>query len=165
MLRPFSPILMLTLVLVTTGCATIVAGGPSTLEAESDPSGAEVEAVGLENADSLTGTTPTTFTLDKGSDYELTFRMEGFESETVVVRREVNGWFFGNLLFGGIPGGIVDFATNNMWRHTLQVARVDFRSARSRPDGSFVADVVVRTVHPTEEPVTMRVPLRFHPTS
>jgi hypothetical protein len=148
--------------LATVGCATIVAGGPTTLDARSTPSGARVVAEGLANGERLTGTTPTTFTLDKGSDYELRFELQGFESETIVVRREVNGWFFGNFFLGVIPM-IVDAATNNVWSHTLRVAEVDFTTAQRRPDGSLVADVVVHTVVNEGDPQVARVPVLFRP--
>lgn len=149
--------------LAVIGCATLVDGGPTNLQARSTPSGADVTAEGLDNGERLTGTTPTSFTLDKGSDYELTFSLDGYESEAVVVRRTVNGWFFGNFLLGVIPM-IVDAATNNIWSHTIQVAEVDFASAERRPDGSLVADIVVRTVVDEGEPSTARVPVVFHRT-
>lgn len=156
------PFTLLT-VLVLTGCATLVDGGPSRLEATSTPEGAEVVAVGLANGERLTGTTPTSFTLDKGSDYELTFELDGYESETVVVRRTVNGWFFGNFFLGVVPM-VVDAATNNIWSHTIEVASVDFTSAAQRPDGTLEAEATVRTYDAQGQPVVARVPITLHPT-
>jgi hypothetical protein len=78
------------------------------------------------------------------------------------VRREVNGWFFGNFLVGVIPM-IVDAATNNIWSHTLRVAEVDFTTAQRRPDGSLVAGVVVHTVVNEGDPRVARVPVAFRP--
>ncbi|MEX2500924.1 MAG: hypothetical protein WD336_01000 [Trueperaceae bacterium] len=158
---------MATLLLATwlvAGCATIFAGGPSTLEARSTPSGAHVTAIGISNGERMTGTTPTHFTLSKTSDYELTFELAGFVSETVMVRRTVNGWFFGNFLLGVVPM-VIDAATSNMWSHTLQVASVDFANASRNPDGSFTAHVVVRTVSATDDApaASARFPLRFVP--
>ncbi len=148
--------------LAVVGCATLVDGGPTNLQARSTPSGAQVVAEGLENGERMTGTTPTSFTLDKGSDYQLTFSLAGYESEAVMVRRTVNGWFFGNFLLGVIPM-VVDAATNNIWSHTIQVAEVDFTSAERRPDGTLLANVVVRTVATEGEPSVARVPVVFHP--
>jgi hypothetical protein len=161
--RRFPALLAPLALLLTVGCATIVSGGPTALDARSTPAGARVVADGLSNGERLTGTTPTTFTLDKGSDYELTFELQGFESETIVVRREVNGWFFGNFLLGVVPM-IVDAATNNVWSHTLRVAEVDFTTAERRPDGTLVADVVVHTVVNEGDPQVARVPVVFRPT-
>ena len=159
---PLAALLLLAFALA--GCATLFAGGPSTLEATSTPSGAHVTAVGIANGERLTGTTPTSFTLAKTSDYELTFELDGYRSETIVVRRTVNGWFFGNFLLGVIPM-VIDAATSNMWSHTLQVASVEFQDAARNPDGSRTAHVVVRTVSGPDDPPpeTARVPIRLHP--
>ena len=148
--------------LATVGCATLVAGGPSTIDARSTPSGAQIVAEGLDSGERMTGTTPTTFTLDKGSDYELTFSLQGYASEAIVVRREVNGWFFGNFALGLVPM-IVDAATDNMWSHTLRVAEVDFTTAQRRPDSTLVAEVVVHTIVNEGDPQVARVPVVFHP--
>jgi len=160
-IAPKPALLALLLLLALPGCATIVDGGPTNLQARSTPPGAQVVAEGLENGERLTGTTPTSFTLDKGSDYRLTFTLEGYESEEVVVRRDVNGWFFGNFFLGLVPL-IVDAATDNMWRHTIQVAEVDFTTAQHRPDGQVLAHVVFRTVANEGTPAAVRVPVLFH---
>ncbi len=168
MLRPVRtapPLILILLALALAGCATVFSGGSSTLEATSTPSGADVTAVGIANGERLTGTTPTSFTLAKSSDYELTFELDGFRSETIVVRRTVNGWFFGNFLLGVIPM-VIDAATANMWSHTLQVASVEFQDAAQNPDGSRTAYVLVRTVSGPDDPPpeSARVPIRLYPT-
>jgi hypothetical protein len=142
-------------------CASIVAGGPSVLTANSKPSGATVTVKGMSNGETLTGKTPTTFTLDKGSDYTLSFALEGYQSEDIVVRRTVNGWFWGNFLLGLVPM-IVDAATNNMWQHTLSVAEVDFTSQNANRDGSISAEVVVATYDEEGNQILTRVPITFY---
>lgn len=156
--------LALSPLLLAAGCATLIDGGPSRVEATSTPAGAQVVALGVDNGERLTGTTPTSFTLDKSSDYELTFSLDGYASESIMVRRTVNGWFFGNFFLGLVPM-VVDAATHNIWSHTIQVASVDFTSARHRPDGSLTADVIVRTVAAEHEPIVARVPVIFHRTA
>ncbi len=145
-----------------TSCASIVAGGPSVLQANSNPSGATVTAKGLSNGENLTGTTPMSFTLNKGSDYELIFELEGYKSEVIVVRRTINGWFWGNLIIGGIPGWIVDAATGNMWQHTMSIANVDFMSQSANKDGSFTADVVVVVYDAEGKQEFSRMPITFY---
>lgn len=143
-------------------CASIVAGGPSVLQANSTPSGATVTAKGLSNGETLTATTPTSFTLNKGSDYTLTFELEGYQSEEIIVRRTINGWFWGNIIIGGIPGWIVDAATGNMWQHTMSIAEVDFTRQTANADGSMTAQVVVVTYDAEGKELFNRVPLTFY---
>jgi hypothetical protein len=145
-----------------TSCASIVAGGPSVLTANSRPSGATVTAKGLANGETLSGTTPTTFTLNKGSDYSLTFELDGYQSEEIIVRRTINGWFWGNIIIGGIPGWIVDAATGNMWQHTLSVAEVDFTAQTANRDGSISAEVTVATFDGEGNQLFTRVPITFY---
>lgn len=142
-------------------CASIVAGGPSVLQTNSNPAGATVTAKGLNNGETLTGQTPTSFTLDKGSDYELTFELEGYRSEVIVVRRTINGWFWGNFLLGLVPM-IIDAATNNMWQHTMSIAEVDFTTQTANTDGSITANVVVVTYDTEGNEHFNRVPITFY---
>jgi len=118
-------VLVIALSLLVSGCATLFNSGPTNFTATSNPSGATVEVFALRTNESFTRITPATFTLDKGSDYRLTFELEGYRSEEIVVRRDVNGWFFASLLFT-LVGTIVDYATDSMWDHTMTIADVQF---------------------------------------
>jgi len=67
-------------------------------------------------------TTPATVTLNRGSGY---FKSEiytvevtkpGFQPKTITVKGSVNGWYFGNILVGGLIGMlIVDPITGAMY--------------------------------------------------
>lgn len=118
------------------GCATIFNPDPTSFTATSDPSGATVIVRGVQNGETFSDSTPASFSLDKGSDYQLTFELAGFESEEVIVRRTVNGWFVGSVLLGILPA-VVDFATDSMWNHTMNIAHVEFNgsSANGAPQG------------------------------
>lgn len=111
--------------LLLSGCATMFNPGPTNFTATSEPSGATVQVVSLRTNESFVQTTPATFTLELASDYRLTFELAGYRSEEVVVRRTVNGWFFGSILLGVLPA-VVDFATGSMWEHTMTIANVEF---------------------------------------
>lgn len=148
-------------IFVLSSCASIVAGGPSVLQANSNPGGATIVAKGLNNGENLSGKTPTSFTLDKGSDYELTFELEGYKSEVIVIRRTINGWFWGNFLLGLVPM-IIDAATNNMWQHTMSVAEVDFTTQTANSDGSIQAYATVVTYNAEGKQIVNRVPITFY---
>jgi PEGA domain len=146
--------------MLATSCASIVAGGPTIFTANSRPAGAIVTVKGINNGEQLTGETPTTFTLDKGSDYELTFELAGYKSEVIVVRRTINGWFWGNFLLGIVPM-VIDAATNNMWNHTITVAEVNFESQDGNLNDGVDAMVTVLTHDSEGNEVFARVPVRF----
>jgi len=69
------------------------------------------------------GTTPATMFLKSGSgffgkeSYTVTLSKEGYETKKINVECKLNGWYFGNLLLGGVLGMlIVDPATGAMYK-------------------------------------------------
>lgn len=148
------------LVLLLSGCATMFNPGPTNFTATSTPSGATVEVVAVRTGEAFTRVTPATFTLNKGSDYRLTFELAGYRSEEIMVRREVNAWLFGSILLGILPA-VVDFATDSMWDHTITVADVQFVRTTSQHD----APGAIVTVGLTDElgnTTWARVPIALH---
>lgn len=70
-----------------------------------------------------TGTTPAAVMLKSGSSffkrakYKLEFTLPGYGTKTSTLEADVNGWYFGNLVFGGAIGMlIVDPASGAMYR-------------------------------------------------
>ncbi len=41
----------------------------------------------------------------------MVFRLDGYQEQTVNINRSLSAWIFGNIIFGGIPGIIVDAIT------------------------------------------------------
>lgn len=69
------------------------------------------------------GTTPSIVTLTAAAGYfspakyQVEFTKKGCPTQTVPLTATIDGWYFGNLLFGGILGMvIVDPATGAMWK-------------------------------------------------
>jgi len=65
---------------------------------------------------------PTTLMLKSGNGYfcsakyMLEFKKEGYEPQTVMLVANMNGWYMGNMLFGGLIGFfIVDPLTGAMY--------------------------------------------------
>ena len=49
--------------------------------------------------------------------YQVEFSKKGGPTQTVPLTADIDGWFFGNILFGGLIGIlIVDPATGAMWK-------------------------------------------------
>lgn len=87
------------------GCATVINGTSQPVEFRSDPTGAEVELV-----TGLTCETPCEYSMKRGDDSVVTFSKEGYRSETVYIQSRMGGATVGNLLAGGIIGGVIDGA-------------------------------------------------------
>lgn len=109
--------------LLGSGCASIVHGGPRLITLNSSPAGATA-TISKQGTDVVVhrGTTPLTVSLDpkrgyfKGQSYSVSFALAGYQTATVQLRSEISGWYFGNILFGGLIGMvIVDPATGSMW--------------------------------------------------
>lgn len=98
-----------------------------------------------------TGTTPTTLTLKAGKayfdrqDYTVTFEKEGYEKQTIIIGAKLNGWYLGNILFGGLIGIlIVDPLTGAMWRlDSLYVANLVVKTSFLEQKGETIQFVLL----------------------
>ncbi len=105
---------VLTGVLVS-GCASIIHGSRQDVRVVSNPSGAVVRV----NLNNTATTTPGILTLNrKEIGYVLTFEKQGYKPVEVSLRRTVDGWLFGNIIFGGLIGIVIDFASGSAYKLT-----------------------------------------------
>jgi hypothetical protein len=100
--------------LMFAGCATIVSSGPDFVPVQSAPEGARVVLDGQP-----VGRTPMTVSFARKCEGVLAFELDGYERVVVDVDKVVNGWFFGNLVFGGVIGIVVDLAASNQGRYSV----------------------------------------------
>ncbi|MEA1985896.1 MAG: PEGA domain-containing protein [Candidatus Marinimicrobia bacterium] len=103
--------ILISLILLPTifGCATIVSGGKQNISINSNPSAAVA-------VDGISYTTPVVVELKRGQTHVLTFTKEGYNPVTINLNKSFNPWFVGNIVFGGIPGIIVDFITGAVYK-------------------------------------------------
>lgn len=109
-------------VVSVSGCATIFSGSTQTVEIKSVPEAAAIAIVDKKGQKIHSGTTPATVVLKRGSGffkparYDVTFTKDGFQTKTVTITAKLNGWYLGNILFGGALGLlIIDPATGAMY--------------------------------------------------
>ena len=107
------------------GCATIVHSGPRAISVASSPSGAKVSIYDRSNALVQTNTTPfvarlnTKYRYFQGQTYRLVFELPGHANAEVKLDSSLSGWYFGNIIFGGLIGMlIVDPLTGAMYNLT-----------------------------------------------
>jgi predicted lipid-binding transport protein (Tim44 family) len=101
-------------VVVLAGCATVTRGTRQKMFVMSEPSGAKVDFVGMNQ----TCKTPCKVKMKRRKEFSATITKEGFKPITVPVKHVFKGGGMaggmGNVLLGGIPGLIVDGASGSM---------------------------------------------------
>jgi len=105
-----------------TGCSSIISKNEYAVAINST---SEISAFRITNRAGQnvhSGVTPSTVTLKsssgyfKGETYNIEVQKEGYSSKSYTIASNVDGWYFGNLLFGGILGVlIVDPMTSAMY--------------------------------------------------
>ncbi len=116
-------IVSLMFVLFVSGCASIVSKSSYPVAINSHPDGASITISDKNGKEIYKGKTPTTVTLKSGAgfftgaSYKVTFEKSGYEPQTAVIEKQLDGWYIGNIVFGGLIGFlIVDPATGAMWK-------------------------------------------------
>jgi hypothetical protein len=104
------------------GCASIIDGGSKTVQINSNPSGAKFTIYDKVGKAVDTQITPAIVNLEREhgylslEDYKLVFEAPGYYPGEAHVTSTLDGWYLGNILFGGLLGIIiVDPATGDMW--------------------------------------------------
>ncbi|MHD0644009.1 hypothetical protein ACYPKM_00065 [Pseudomonas aeruginosa] len=102
----------LVLTLMVSGCATIIDSSNKAVKLSTSPAGAHYEVyAGSELV--AHGETPNTVTLKSGKGYfekqvyTVKFTLDGHESKSVVLTPTISGWYWGNILVGGLIGMLV----------------------------------------------------------
>lgn len=85
------------------GCATVMNGPNQDLEVKSEPDGATAK---LTNG--YTCTTPCKVEVPRRNDMRVDIKKDGYKPTYVLVQSKLGGATFGNLIAGGIVGGLVD---------------------------------------------------------
>ena len=124
-------LILTSIILVAMGCASIVSKSNYPLMINSIPPNANLTVTNKKGIDIYKGKTPTTLTLKAGAgffskaSYLLKFEKDGYQTKTIPVEMTFDGWYVGNLIFGGLIGMlIVDPATGAMWKLDITVLDV-----------------------------------------
>lgn len=94
MLKTFA----IALILLLTGCATVLGRSAETISFDSDPQGIQVVVDGNPHK------TPFAVTLGTDKDHQARFP----NGRVVMIERSFNGWFLGNIVLGGLLGMAID---------------------------------------------------------
>ena len=90
------------------GCATVATGGggDQKVRITTDAPGAEVIVDGRP-----VGAAPAEVKLSRRSHHTVEVAAPGFETSRLGIEPQFNPWVIGNVVFGGVVGIVVDFAT------------------------------------------------------
>jgi hypothetical protein len=99
---------VLGLVVLVSGCATILSGGPDAVAVSTNPPGA---AVFVDNMH--VGNTPTVVTLDRGRSMgHIRIELPGFQPVVMQRTKSMNGWFIASICLGIFPA-VIDLITGD----------------------------------------------------
>ncbi|MFJ2362577.1 hypothetical protein ACIPIN_02470 [Pseudomonas sp. NPDC087697] len=122
-IRTLLNVTALTTLILTSGCASIVGDSKYPVNVTSTPSGASFTIKNKDGVVVHNGSTPNTVTLPsgrgyfKGEDYTITFKKDGYADSTAKLETSMSGWYWGNLLLGGVIGMlVVDPMTGAMYK-------------------------------------------------
>lgn len=101
------------------GCATVVNGTKTDYSTETNPGGALVKFTSGDNC-----TTPCKLEFKRKNDQRADITLPGYKPTYVLIQSKLGGSAFGNILLGGIVGGVVDGsngASNRLYPRPLIV--------------------------------------------
>jgi hypothetical protein len=142
------------------GCASIVDGRTPKISINSSPEGAKVIVVDKGDKEVVSGTTPFVATLKRsrgyfqGAQYKLIFELVGHKRTEATITSKVNGWYVGNIFFGGLIGMLfVDPATGAMWSlHPKMIEQpLDKEQSTQLREGNCVVVALKNQATPNEQ--------------
>lgn len=115
-------VLSLIVVFFLSGCASILTKSNYPLVINTDPQGVDISITNKKGRTVYVGQSPATVKLNSGfgymskAEYVVKLSTAGYDDHLITVGTSIEGWYFGNILFGGLIGMlIVDPLTGAMW--------------------------------------------------
>ncbi len=97
-------------VALLSSCATIVSGSKQNVKFVSNPSAATVYV-----NNEIIGKTPLDVKLSRKKEHKVSIKLEGYQTYETKLTKKLNGWYFGNILIGGVIGLVIDPITGAMY--------------------------------------------------
>ena len=118
--RVFNGALSFCLILGATGCGTIANGGHQKVPVISNPAGASVIS-DCGRGPKEVGETPVVVKVSRKADRcIITVKKDGYEDESVVLKRKISGWVWGNLFlpYATVPGVLSDLYDGGAYKRS-----------------------------------------------
>ena len=134
---------MLTLLL--SSCATIISGSKQNVQFSSDPSTATIFIDEVE-----VGKTPFEIKLERKSEHRVMIKLEGYQNYETKLTKKFNGWYLGNIIFGGLIGLIIDPITGAMYDLTPNEINAQMNKGTAfRSNGKDVYIAIALNIDPS----------------
>ncbi len=108
--------------LLLTSCATIIHGTSQRVGISSDPANADVYI-----DRQLIGQTPMCADLCRRDNHVVRIELDGYQPFEAEFRKELSGWVFGNIVFGGFIGIAVDAISGGLYKLTPTQVAIQLR--------------------------------------
>jgi len=135
---------LLVIVVLLSSCASIVSRSQWPLTVNTTPSGAKVEITDRSGFTVFVGNSPATLMLKSGAgffakqSYSVKLTLDGYDERILPLECTLNGWYVGNIFFGGLIGIlIVDPTTGAMYRLEREYIDETFTKTTSSVDPSL----------------------------
>jgi len=147
-------VILMTAVFFFSSCASIVTKSTYPLSINSTPSGANVSVTDKNGKEIYLGNTPAVVNLKAGAgffskaEYRVKFSSSGYNDKIVPVIFKLDGWYFGNILLGGLLGMlIIDPATGAMWKIETEF----LNETLSRSTASITPEIMILDINEIPE--------------
>jgi hypothetical protein len=115
--------ILFSVAILFSNCASIVSKTSYPVSIDTNPEGVSVSVTDKKGKEIYKGKSPSVVRLKSGAgffqkaEYEVKLSSPGFDEKVIPVNFKINGWYFGNILIGGVVGLlIIDPATGAMWK-------------------------------------------------
>jgi len=137
------------LLLTLPGCATLVQGSSQEVSIVSNPAAAAISVDGKPM-----GTTPAVVRLTRQESHLLRLDLDGYQPFEMPLERKTSGWVWGNVVFGGVIGVVVDASTGAMYKLSPGAVDTTLTTRTAVVEGRRTIEVaIVMTPDPSWEKI------------
>lgn len=154
---------VLLLIFGVTGCATLFGGGSSqAVNLTSEPTAAGFVVKSSSGLQMAQGKTPNTIQLPRKNEYQLEITAPGYQPQTMVLTKGVNGWVWVNLLGPALVGFAIDFVSGAGWKLEPALVNVSLQKGNGDDVDGMYSRITVKNSEGRvlNERVTRLVPAR-----
>lgn len=108
----------------------------------SNPSNANVTLIGQ-----AYGSTPIILDLKRAKSYMVIIELDGCHADETTLTREVSGWVWGNIVFEGLIGSVIDASAGGMYKLSPEQINADLKSSQAnviKNDNGILIAVVMK---------------------
>ena len=139
-------ILLFSISILLVSCGTIMQGTTQEIGVSSNPSNASVTVNGQNM-----GNTPMILDLKRKNSYMVRFELPGYETFETNLTRKTSGWVWGNIVFGGIIGLVVDASAGGMYKLTPEQINAEMRDRTTDYQLTHEGIWIAVVLHPNNE--------------